>query len=169
MTNDHCKKCLKQNKNLKMVQLLSWGVASGGGGGGGVEPLSQKPHPLELPNEMTLCTGVYGELPFWVLVSTPCRPLLLKSLATPLHLRLCSLWVRPYMAPTTLGARGTLAQSYTTVIIHIQGSCFRFFYVVHWTSKFGILWNYRVHLKFMWSRNSKISKLQNPQKHYSNK
>ena len=48
-------------------------------------------------------------------------------------------------------------------IYPVQGSRFRFFYVVHWTSKFGILWNYRVHLKFMWSRNSKISKLQNLQ------
>ena len=38
------------------------------------------------PHEMTLCTGVYGELPFWVLASPPCRPLILKNLATPLLL-----------------------------------------------------------------------------------
>ena len=47
------------------------------------------------PNEITPCTEVYGELPFWVLVCTPpppprslvsppCRFLILKSLATPL-------------------------------------------------------------------------------------
>ena len=27
---------------------------------------SEKPSPLDPPNEMTLCTGVYGEPPFWV-------------------------------------------------------------------------------------------------------
>ena len=38
---------------------------------------------------MTLCTVVYGEPPFWVKVSPlsppPFRPIILKSLATPLH------------------------------------------------------------------------------------
>ena len=37
-----------------------------------------------------------------------------------------------------------------------QGSRYSFIYVVHWTSKFWILWNYRVRLKFMWSRNCKL-------------
>ena len=41
-----------------------------------------------------------------------------------------------------------------------QGSRSTFFYVVHRTSKFWILWNYRVHLKVMWSWNTwKILKL----------
>ena len=45
--------------------------------------------PLLPPNEITLCTEVYGEPPFWVPVRPPsppppCRPLILKRLATPL-------------------------------------------------------------------------------------
>ena len=55
------------------VLLIISGVARGGQG----PPLPQ--------NEITLCTEVYGELPFWVPVyPPPCRPLILKSLATPL-------------------------------------------------------------------------------------
>ena len=42
---------------------------------GGLEPLSQKPIPLEPPNEMTLSTGLYGEPPVWVPVSHPPPPL----------------------------------------------------------------------------------------------
>ena len=45
------------------------------------------------PNEITLCTEVYGEPPFWVPVSPPpgalsprCCPLILKSLATALRM-----------------------------------------------------------------------------------
>ena len=59
--------------------------------------LSQKPSPLSVPpNVMTICTGVYGEPPFWVLVnpllSSPCRPLILKSLATSLSQRISYQW-----------------------------------------------------------------------------
>ena len=38
-------------------------------GWGGLSPLSQKPIPLEPPNEMKLSRGVYGEPPVWVPVS----------------------------------------------------------------------------------------------------
>ena len=48
-----------------------------------MNPPSQKPPP---PNEMTLYTGVYGELPFWVLVSS-------APLAAPHFLNIC---VRPW-------------------------------------------------------------------------
>ena len=44
-------------------------------GGWGLELLSQKPGPLRPPHEITLCTGVYGRLPFWVPVSPPEFPL----------------------------------------------------------------------------------------------
>ena len=75
---------------------MGWLVTWGGGmqgrsqGAGGLEPLSQKASPhLEPPNEMTLSTGVFGKVPFWVPVKPPqppppCRPLILKSLTTPL-------------------------------------------------------------------------------------
>ena len=57
---------------------------------GVVEPFSQKPTPPS-PHEMTLCPGVYEEPPFWIQVvplsPPPCHPLILKSLATPLHKR----------------------------------------------------------------------------------
>ena len=51
---------------------------------GGDCPLAESLSPPLAPNEITLCKEVYGELPFWVPVSPPCRPLILKSLATPL-------------------------------------------------------------------------------------
>ena len=53
-----------------------------------LSPLSQMPTPLEAPNEITLCTGVYGEPPFWVTVRPPppphCKPLILKTRVRPL-------------------------------------------------------------------------------------
>ena len=62
------------------------GVARGSQGGDC--PLAET-LPPSCPHEITLCTEVYGESPFWVPVSPPhlsppCRPLILKSLATPL-------------------------------------------------------------------------------------
>ena len=58
-------------------------------GDSGVEfPQSEAQPPLSPPNETTLCTGVYGEPPFWVpaspLPEPPCCPLILKYLAMPL-------------------------------------------------------------------------------------
>ena len=52
-------------------------------GQGGDHPLADT-LPPSCPHEITLCTEVYGELPFWVPVSPPhlsppCRPLILKS------------------------------------------------------------------------------------------
>ena len=55
------------------------------------------------PNEITLCTEVYGELPFWVpgsqrprsLVSPPCRLLIMKSLAMPLHFDMTQALYKP--------------------------------------------------------------------------
>ena len=59
------------------------------GGRGWLPPLAETLPPFCPPNEITLCTEVYGELPFWVPVnppisplSPPCRPLIMKSLAT---------------------------------------------------------------------------------------
>ena len=63
----------------------------GGGGQGGEElPQSQSEAlPPCIPSkEMTLCTGVYEEPPFWsptILKSPPLLPLILKSLASPLY------------------------------------------------------------------------------------
>ena len=46
-----------------------------GGGRGATAPFGRNSAPLLPPNEITLCTDVYGERPFWVLVSPPCSPL----------------------------------------------------------------------------------------------
>ena len=67
-----------------------WRSQRGAGGATAPSGRNSAPPPCP-PNEITLCTEVYGELPFWVPVSPPCsplsppcRPLILKSLATPL-------------------------------------------------------------------------------------
>ena len=87
----------QQNRNTmnarmnRIIQstVLQWRSQ---GGQGDNRPLTENLPPSCPPNKITLCTEVYGELPFWVpvsppprsLVSPPCRPLILKSLATPL-------------------------------------------------------------------------------------
>ena len=59
----------------KLVAFTQWHSQRGGRGGGDC-PLWQKLcPPLAPPNEITLCTEVYGEPPFWVPVSPPCSPL----------------------------------------------------------------------------------------------
>ena len=62
-------------------------------------PPGRNSAPLLPPNEITFCTEVYGELPFWVPVSPPahswappCRHLFLKSLATPLRKIWAFIW-----------------------------------------------------------------------------
>ena len=47
-------------------------------------PQPEAQPPLSPRNEMTHCTGVYGEPLFWVTVSPPGRHIILKSLATSL-------------------------------------------------------------------------------------
>ena len=84
------------------LHKLSWVIvcthqwhSQGRGCRGQLSPCRNSAPPLAPPNEITLCTEVYGEPPFWVpvspppprsLVRPPCCPLILKSLAMPLVL-----------------------------------------------------------------------------------
>ena len=60
------------------ISIRSMGIARGRGD---LSPSvrSSAPPPLSPPNEMTLCSGVYGEPPFKVPVSPPPPPSLLAA------------------------------------------------------------------------------------------
>ena len=72
---------------------MQWRSQRGaGGGGGGDRPLWQKLCPPSCPpNEITFCTEVYGEPPFWVPVSPPAHPS--APLAAPSFWKV---WLRPW-------------------------------------------------------------------------
>ena len=82
-------KFLANKKHIGNIFCCYLDQEPSGGGRGVTTPLAETLPPSCPPNEITFCTGVYGEPPFWVPVSPPltppCCPLILKSLAMPLQ------------------------------------------------------------------------------------
>ena len=99
--------------------MTNRGVAGGLGGLGGLSPPHQKSSPLKPPNEMPLCTGVYGEPPFWVLV----RPLPKPPLPPPSFWNVClrPWWpMRLHFQMTSQNKMGTNQQVMATKLCNLK-------------------------------------------------
>ena len=97
---EHSKEIYQHTKN----DCRGIAIGRGGSWGAWVPVRNPAPSPWAL-SEMTLCTGVYGETPFWVPFSPPCHPVILKRLAmlqNDSKIALTSLPTRNHVHPSSM-------------------------------------------------------------------